>query len=154
MGESILVTGGTGYIGSHACVALIKAGYHIIILDNLSNSSSNVLKRLKRLVGLKPHFVQGDIRNRSILDKVFVNNHISAVMHFAGLKAVGESVEKPLAYYDNNVRGTIELLSAMEEAKVRTLVFSSSCTVYGDPETVPIRENFPDQRPIHTADPS
>jgi UDP-glucose 4-epimerase len=143
MVESILVTGGTGYIGSHACVALINAGYHVIILDNLSNSSSNVLKRLNRIVGLTPHFIHGDIRDRSILDKILADNNIFAVMHFAGLKAVGESVEKPLAYYDNNIRGTIELLSAMKEAKVRTLVFSSSCTVYGDPEAVPIRENSP-----------
>ena len=143
MVESILITGGTGYIGSHACVALIEAGYHVTLVDNLSNSSANVLKRLDRIVGLTPAFIQGDIRDRSFLNRIFSDNHISAVMHFAGLKAVGESFERALAYYDNNVRGTIELLSAMEEAKVRTLVFSSSATVYGDPEIVPIREDFP-----------
>lgn len=143
MSESILVTGGTGFIGTHACVALIHAGYNVIILDNLSNSSSKVLKRLNMIVGLTPRFVQADIRDRSALDRVFSENHISAVMHFAGLKAVGESVENPLSYYDNNVLGTIQLLAAMEDAKVRTFVFSSSATVYGDPKTVPIREDFP-----------
>ena len=142
MAGLILVTGGTGYIGSHTCVALINAGYHVIILDNLSNSSANVLKRLNQIAGQTPHFIQGDIRDRALLDKVFADNRIAAVIHFAGLKSVGESVAKPIEYYDNNVRGTIELLSAMEAAKVRTFVFSSSATVYGDPKSVPIREDF------------
>lgn len=143
MVKSILVTGGAGYIGSHTCVVLMQAGYHVIILDNLSNSSSKVLERLNTISGTMPSFIQGDIRDRALLDKIFTDNKISAVIHFAGLKAVGESVEKPLEYYDNNVRGTIELLGAMEAAKVKTLIFSSSATVYGDPKEVPIREDFP-----------
>ncbi len=141
--DSILVTGGAGYIGSHACVALIEAGYRVIILDNLCNSSPIAVQRLSRLVSPAPTFIEGDIRNAAVLDRVFADHKISAVMHFAGLKAVGESVEEPLAYYDNNVRGTVELLSAMERANVRTLVFSSSATVYGEPATVPISEDFP-----------
>lgn len=140
--KSILVTGGTGYIGSHACIALIEAGYQVIIFDNLSNSNPNVLKRLEQIVGLEPRFIQGDIRDQLTLSKVFADNAISAVMHFAGLKAVGESTKEPLTYYDNNVRGTIELLTAMERANVRTLIFSSSATVYGNPEIVPVREDF------------
>ena len=139
----ILVTGGTGYIGSHTCVALAQAGHKILILDNLCNSRLSVIDRLQILCGVRPGFVQGDVRDKSLLDKLFAKHPIDSVIHFAGLKAVGESVEKPLDYYDNNVRGTLELLAAMQEAKVKTLVFSSSATVYGDPASVPIREDFP-----------
>lgn len=139
----ILVTGGTGYIGSHACVALIQAGYRIVLLDNLCNSHSAVLDRLERICGTRPDFVQGDIRDVGLLRNLFGEYEITAVMHFAGLKAVGESVEKPLEYFDNNVRGSLDLLSAMSEAKIKTLIFSSSATVYGDPASVPIKEDAP-----------
>lgn len=139
----ILVTGGTGYIGSHACLALIQAGYRVMVLDNLSNSHSGVLDRLERICGTRPDFVRGDIRDVGLLRQLFSEYEINAVMHFAGLKSVGESVEKPLEYYDNNVRGTLDLLSAMREAKVKSLIFSSSATVYGDPASVPIKEDAP-----------
>lgn len=143
MSKSVLITGGAGYIGSHTCVALTQAGYHVVILDNFSNSSPNVLQRLNLITGLELKFIKGDVRDRALLDKIFIENNIFAVIHFAGLKAVGESSLKPLEYYDNNVRGSIELLSAMNVANVKTFVFSSSATVYGDPATVPIREDFP-----------
>lgn len=139
----ILVTGGTGFIGSHTCVALSQAGHDILILDNLSNSRITVVDRLEKLCDKRPVFIQGDVRDAALLDQVFAAHRIRAVIHFAGLKAVGESVEKPVAYYDNNVRGTLDLLAAMDRAKVKTLVFSSSATVYGDPASVPIREDFP-----------
>jgi UDP-glucose 4-epimerase len=139
----ILLTGGAGYIGSHACVALLNAGHEVAVLDNLSNSSPVALERVARICGKAPTFVEGDVRFAATLDRVFSDFPIPAVMHFAGLKAVGESVEKPLEYYDNNVRGTLELLAAMRRAGVRTIVFSSSATVYGDPASVPIREDFP-----------
>jgi len=139
----ILVTGGTGFIGSHACIALIHAGYKVLILDNLSNSHTTVLERLKKICGEMPEFIKGDVRDGYLLDRIFRGHEFTAVMHFAGLKAVGESVEKPLEYYDNNVRGTLELLVGMRKAGVKTLVFSSSATVYGDPASVPILENFP-----------
>jgi UDP-glucose 4-epimerase len=139
----ILVTGGAGFIGSHTCVVLAKAGYSTVIIDNLSNSRSSVIDRLERICGTRPNFVHGDIRDAAFLDRIFAEYHITVVIHFAGLKAVGESVEKPLKYYDNNVRGTLELLAAMRRANVKILVFSSSATVYGDPSSVPIREDFP-----------
>lgn len=139
----ILVTGGTGYIGSHTCVALAQAGHDLLILDNLCNSSAEVVDRLEQLCGKRPGFVEGDVRDRAVLDSVFARYPIKAVMHFAGLKAVGESVERPLEYYDNNVHGTLQLLDAMRRAKLATLVFSSSATVYGDPGSVPIGEDFP-----------
>ena len=143
MASKILVTGGTGYIGSHACVALIEAGHDVVILDNLCNSSAQVLTRLERITGREPVFVQGDVRDRDCLDQIFADYSIGAVMHFAGLKAVGESVNSPLEYYDNNVTGTLTLLAAMAHALVKTLIFSSSATVYGDPASVPIAEDFP-----------
>lgn len=143
MASKILVTGGTGYIGSHACVALIEAGHDVVILDNLCNSSAQVLTRLERITGREPVFVQGDVRDRDCLDQIFADYSIAAVMHFAGLKAVGESVNSPLEYYDNNVTGTLTLLAAMAHALVKTLIFSSSATVYGDPASVPIAEDFP-----------
>lgn len=139
----ILVTGGTGYIGSHTCMALAQAGYEFLILDNLSNSRVDVVNRLATLCGKRPLFIDSDIRDATVLDRLFADYSITAVMHFAGLKAVGESVEKPLAYYDNNVHGTVQLLNAMDRAGVRHFVFSSSATVYGDPASVPIREDAP-----------
>ena len=143
MASTILVTGGAGYIGSHACVALIEAGYSVVVLDNLSVGNSQALERVGQITGTQPEFVRGDIRDRDCLEKLFGDYTINAVMHFAGLKAVGESVNQPLDYYENNVAGTLTLLRAMEENWVRSLVFSSSATVYGDPHTVPIREDFP-----------
>ena len=139
----ILVTGGTGFIGSHTCVALANAGHDFVILDNLSNSQRDVLDRLTPLCGRRPVFVEGDVRDAATLDSVFAAHPITAVIHFAALKAVGESVQKPLAYYENNITGTLQLLEAMRRAVVHTLVFSSSATVYGDPASVPIREDFP-----------
>ena len=139
----VLVTGGMGYIGSHTCVQMIEAGLEPIILDNLCNSKEAVLERVETLAGTKPTFYQGDIRDREILDQVFSEHEISSVIHFAGLKAVGESVEKPLEYYDNNVHGTLMLVDAMKHAGVNSLVFSSSATVYGDPEEIPIKETTP-----------
>ncbi len=139
----ILVTGGTGFIGSHTCVALANAGHDFLILDNLGNSRPDVLERLTPLCGRPPRFVQGDVRDAARLERVFAEHSIHAVIHFAALKAVGESVAKPLAYYGNNIAGTLCLLQAMQRAQVHTLVFSSSATVYGDPASVPIREDFP-----------
>ncbi|MGR5062299.1 UDP-glucose 4-epimerase GalE [Photobacterium sp. DNB22_13_2] len=139
----VLVTGGMGYIGSHTCVQMIEAGLEPIILDNLCNSKEAVLDRVNTLTGVKPAFYQGDIRDREVLDQVFSENDIRSVIHFAGLKAVGESVEKPLEYYDNNVHGTLMLVDAMKHAGVNSLVFSSSATVYGDPEEIPIKETTP-----------
>ena len=139
----MLVTGGAGYIGSHTFISLVEAGYSPVILDNLCNSSRDVLSRLEQITGVMPEFVEGDIRSSSELDTIFSKYAISCVIHFAGLKAVGESVEQPLAYYDNNVCGTLELLAAMGRAGVKNLVFSSSATVYGDPASTPILEDFP-----------
>ena len=141
--KSILVTGGAGYIGSHTVLLLLEAGHHVVVLDNLSNSSRESLNRVERLVGKSVAFVEGDIRDANCLDTLFSDYDIAAVIHFAGLKAVGESVAMPLSYYDCNVTGSLRLLEAMERAGVHTMVFSSSATVYGDPATVPIRENFP-----------
>ena len=143
MSATILVTGGTGYIGSHTCVALIKAGYKPLAYDNLCNSSAESLARVERITGVRPDFIQADIRDASALDSAFNAHDVQAVIHFAGLKAVGESVDKPLSYYDNNVGGTVALLQAMQRTGLRTIIFSSSATVYGDPASVPIREDFP-----------
>jgi UDP-glucose 4-epimerase len=143
MKKNILLTGGAGFIGSHTYIALTEAGFTPIILDNLCNSSAKIIERLQQITNVKPEFIQGDIRGKELLDTVFSQYVISAVIHFAGLKAVGESKEKPLEYYDNNVCGTLELLAAMNRAGVKNLVFSSSATVYGDPASVPITENFP-----------
>lgn len=141
--STILVTGGAGFIGSHTCVELHQAGHSLVVLDNLCNSHADVLDRVSQITGKPISFVRGDIRDRAALDAIFRQHAIDAVIHFAGLKAVGESVEKPLMYYDNNVSGTVTLLQAMEAAGCKTLVFSSSATVYGDPHKVPIREDFP-----------
>lgn len=139
----ILVTGGAGYIGSHTCVELIESGYTPIVYDNLSNSSTIALDRVAKITGQKVTFIEGDIRDAEKLKQVMTTHDIDAVIHFAGLKAVGESVAKPLMYYDNNVAGSVTLLEAMQACHVKKVIFSSSATVYGDPETVPILENFP-----------
>lgn len=139
----ILVTGGAGYIGSHTCVELAAAGLEFAVFDNLINSSPESLKRLEKITGASIPFVRGDIRSREDLAVVFNHYPIEAVIHFAGLKAVGESVIKPLQYYDNNVTGALCLLETMENFQCRSLVFSSSATVYGDPHATPIREDFP-----------
>ncbi|EPZ5903370.1 UDP-glucose 4-epimerase GalE [Vibrio fluvialis] len=140
---NVLVTGGMGYIGSHTCIQMIAAGMTPVILDNLYNSKSTVLARIEKVSGVRPQFIEGDIRDKALLIDVLQRHQIQSVIHFAGLKAVGESVQKPLEYYDNNVNGTLVLVDAMREAGVKSLVFSSSATVYGDPASVPITEDFP-----------
>ncbi|WP_196157153.1 UDP-glucose 4-epimerase GalE [Reinekea sp. G2M2-21] len=140
---TVLVTGGAGYIGSHTCLELLQAGKDVLVLDNFANSSAESLKRVQELAGKELKFVEGDIRDRALLDSLFSENDIESVVHFAGLKAVGESTEIPLDYFDNNVSGTVTLLQAMKAAQVFRFVFSSSATVYGDPHTVPILESFP-----------
>ena len=140
---NVVVTGGTGYIGSHACVALLAAGHAVTVIDDLSNSRVEVLDRVARIAGQRPVFFLGDVRDRALLRQVFSTAQVDAVIHFAGLKAVGESVAQPLRYYDCNVGGAIALCEVMAEMAVKTLIFSSSATVYGDPATVPIREDFP-----------
>jgi len=139
----ILVTGGTGYIGSHTVVELMASGKDVLIVDNLCNSKASVLDRIERIAGRRPGFAQLDVRDRIALRKLFSAHHIDAVIHFAGLKAVGESVTRPLAYYDNNVSGSVALFECMVEARVKTIVFSSSATVYGDSPQMPIRKEFP-----------
>jgi UDP-glucose 4-epimerase len=139
----ILVTGGAGYIGSHTCIELIKAGYEVVVVDNLCNSSSESLRRVESLVGCNIPFHKVDVRDKAALTQVFAQYSIDGVIHFAGLKAVGESVEKPIEYYDTNVGGTFILTDVMSEFDCKTFIFSSSATVYGDPHTVPIKEGFP-----------
>ena len=139
----VLVTGGAGYIGSHTCIALDEAGFDFVVFDNLCNSSQESLVRVEKIIGKKVKFIEGDIRSRSDLQKAFSEYDIDSVIHFAGLKAVGESVEKPLEYYDNNINGTIVLAEVMKENNCKKMVFSSSATVYGDPHTTPIKEDFP-----------
>lgn len=142
--STVLVTGGAGYIGSHTCVALLEAGHDVVVVDNLCNSKPAALERVERIAGRKLRgFHRADVRDASALTRVFVEHRVDAVIHFAALKAVGESVAHPLAYYENNVGGLFSLVGAMEAADVRRFVFSSSATVYGDPATVPIREDFP-----------
>jgi len=142
-GNAVLVTGGAGYIGSHTCVELLTAGYDAVVVDNLSNSSRESLRRVEMITGRQAILYQADIRDAESLRRIFASHPISAVIHFAGLKAVGESVSIPLSYYGNNISGTLSLLAAMAEAGVRTMVFSSSATVYGDAAEMPIREDFP-----------
>ncbi len=139
--STILVTGGAGYIGSHACVALLNAGYDVVVLDNFSNSQPGVIEHIARITEKTVRIIKGDIRDRAVIDALLVNHAIDAVMHFAGLKAVGESCQQPLMYYDNNVLGSINLFAAMQQAGVCKLIFSSSATVYGFPEQMPIRED-------------
>ena len=149
MKHSILVTGGAGYIGSHTTLALLEAGHNVIVLDNLTNSSLESLRRVERICGKAATFIEGDIRDRALLDSIFVRHSIQAVLHFAGLKAVGESVEQPLAYYENNVSGSVVLFQAMAAAGVFNLVFSSSATVYGGPKQMPISEDCPTGTPTN-----
>jgi len=140
---NILLTGGTGYIGSHTAVVLSQLGYQVVLYDNLSNSSDTVLEKLEQITEQQIPFVKGDVRNTELLRNTLDFHSINAVIHFAGQKAVGESVEKPVDYYANNVQGTISLLQAMQLAQIKTLVFSSSATVYGEPQYLPIGENHP-----------
>ncbi len=139
----ILVTGGAGYIGSHTCVALMQSGYEVLVLDNFCNSKGESLRRVEAIVGKPVPLVRADVRDRDVLREVFRTYPIEGVIHFAGLKAVGESVEQPLAYYDNNVSGSVALSEVMSEFGIHLLVFSSSATVYGDPSSLPISEDFP-----------
>jgi len=138
----ILVTGGAGYIGSHTCLELLLAGHEVVVVDNLSNSKYESIKRIQRLAEKSVDFHEADILDRSMLSRIFADNSIDAVVHFAGLKAVGESVEIPMRYYHNNITGTIILCETMALYGVKKIVFSSSATVYGDPDSVPIREDF------------
>lgn len=140
---NILITGGAGYIGSHTLIALDEAGYTFVVYDNLCNSSLEALKRVEAIIGKSIQFEEGDIRDKVALKKLFASYRIDSVIHFAGLKAVGESVNEPLKYYDNNVNGTLVLLDVMKEYNCKQIVFSSSATVYGDPHTTPIQEDFP-----------
>jgi UDP-glucose 4-epimerase len=140
---TLLITGGAGYIGAHTCVALQRAGYRLVVLDNHCNSSPDTLERLQRITGQPLEGVQGDVRDRALLDRLFRSHAIRGVLHFAGLKAVGESSEQPLDYYSNNVAGSLTLLQAMQAAGVKALVFSSSATVYGTPRFLPYTEVHP-----------
>ena len=140
---NVLVTGGAGYIGSHTMVELLDAGHSVVCIDNFMNSKFEAVRRVEKITGKKVKFYQGDIRDRAILDKIFTENKIDSVINFAGLKAVGESCAKPLEYYENNIEGLLILAFAMRDHGVKNLVFSSSATVYGKPESVPIKEDFP-----------
>jgi UDP-glucose 4-epimerase len=140
---SILVTGGAGYIGSHACVELLNDGFEVVVVDNLVNSSKESITRVERITGKKITFCPIDLRNREALKEVFESNHIDSVIHFAGLKSVGESVSHPLDYYENNITGTLVLCEVMRSFGCRDIIFSSSATVYGNPEVVPITEECP-----------
>ncbi|MDO4814719.1 MAG: UDP-glucose 4-epimerase GalE [Gemella sp.] len=144
MSKKILVTGGAGYIGSHTCVELLNSGYEVVVVDNLYNASEKSLDVVKKLTGKEVKFYNADIRDAEALDKIFkAEGDVFGVIHFAGLKAVGESVQKPLAYYENNVAGTVTLCQVMAENNCKNIVFSSSATVYGDPHALPIKEDFP-----------
>ncbi len=139
----ILVTGGTGYIGSHTCVELLQKGHEVVVFDNLCNSKRDVLDKVREITGKEVIFYKADMRDKESMRPVFEEHTLDAVIHFAGLKAVGESVAKPLLYYQNNITGTLNLCQLMNEYQCRRIIFSSSATVYGSPETVPIREDFP-----------
>lgn len=140
---SILVTGGAGYIGSHTCVELLEAGYEVVVVDNLSNSSEKSLERVAQITGKTPKFYKGDILDKEFLESVFEKEKIESCIHFAGLKAVGESVEKPWEYYNNNITGTLVLTEVLKKYGAKNLIFSSSATVYGDPAEIPITEKCP-----------
>ncbi|MBD3615840.1 MAG: UDP-glucose 4-epimerase GalE [Gracilimonas sp.] len=140
---NVLVTGGAGYIGSHTVLELLNEGHEVIVIDNLSNSSKEALRRVQEITGKEVIFYKEDLLNKQQVDKIFINHSIDSVIHFAGYKAVGESVAEPLMYYDNNITGTIYLCEAMKKHGVKNIVFSSSATVYGDPHKVPITEDFP-----------
>lgn len=146
---AILVTGGAGFIGSHTCVELLENGYEVVIVDNFINSKPEALNRIKQITGKDFKFYEADLLDKAAVETIFKENKIDAVIHFAGLKAVGESVAQPIRYYHNNITGTLILCQVMQEAGVRKIVFSSSATVYGSPKTVPIREDFP----LHTTNP-
>ena len=145
----ILVTGGIGYIGSHTCVELLKQGMEVVVFDNLYNAKIDVVDKIKEITGKEITFYQADMRDKESMRPIFEENKIDAVIHFAGLKAVGESVEKPLLYYQNNITGTLNLCELMKEYDCKKMIFSSSATVYGAPKTVPIKEDFP----LHTTNP-
>lgn len=149
MTGSILVTGGAGYIGSHTVLALLQAGHSVVVLDNLSNSSPEAVVRVAQIAGRTPVFVEGDVRDTTLLRQIMVEQSVSSVLHFAGLKAVGESVSEPLRYYDHNFAGTLALCEAMQAVDIFTLVFSSSATVYGEPDQMPINEATPTGRPTN-----
>lgn len=149
MADLIVVTGGAGYIGSHVTLVLLQAGFNVLVIDNLSNSSQISLDRVAKITGRVPIFIEGDIRDRFLLNHVFTEHKVAAVMHFAGLKAVGESTQRPLYYYDNNVAGTLNLCQAMATAGIFRLVFSSSATVYGEQPNMPLRENMPTGQPTN-----
>lgn len=149
MNMAILVTGGAGFIGSHTCVELLENGYEVVIVDNFINSKPEALNRIKQITGKDFKFYEADLLDKAAVEIIFKENKIDAVIHFAGLKAVGESVAQPIRYYHNNITGTLILCQVMQEAGVKKIVFSSSATVYGSPETVPIREDFP----LHTTNP-
>ena len=140
---NILLTGGAGYIGSHTALTLIEAGHEVLLFDNLSNSDASVLERLEKILNKKIIFIEGDIRDTELLSKTLKEHKIEAVMHFAGLKAVGESVQDPLQYYDNNVGGSLSLMRAIQQNKIKKIIFSSSATVYGDPQYLPYDEDHP-----------
>ena len=146
---AILVTGGAGFIGSHTCVELLNNGYEVVIVDNFVNSKPEALNRIRKITGKEFTFYEADLLDKCAVEKIFKENHIEAVIHFAGLKAVGESVAQPVRYYHNNITGTLVLCQVMQKVGVKKIVFSSSATVYGSPETVPIREDFP----LHTTNP-
>ncbi len=142
MNKTILVTGGAGYIGTHTCVELLESGYQVVVYDNLSNSKYTSLERVQEITGKSLTFIKDDLLDKPALEKVFQQHTINAVIHFAGLKAVGESVSMPIEYYHNNVGGTLNLLKVMKQFDCKNIVFSSSATVYGDPHTLPIKEDF------------
>ena len=139
----VLVTGGAGYIGSHTCLELLESGYDVVVVDNFVNSARTCIDRIEELSRSKVTFYEGDVRDSHVLDTIFIENEIEAVIHFAALKAVGESTEKPFEYYQNNILGTLNLLDAMKKHGCKSIVFSSSATVYGTPESNPINEDFP-----------